>query len=167
MDRVFIETKLMADEAGTVSGLAWKFDAPDRIGDWIEPGALKGAKLPVPMLFGHDTNDPVGTWDRAEEKSGGWHIFGKLLVNEVVRAREVFALVKAGAVPGLSIGFITKKATARAGGGRTITGLELLEVSLVTIPMHPGAKVTSAKSAVEALKIAAAINRAAAHMKGQ
>lgn len=166
MDRLFIETKVLADDAGAISGLAWKFGAPDRIGDWIEPGAFKGAKLPIPMLFGHDMNDPVGTWDAAEEKADGLHIAGKLLVDDVARAREVRALVKSGAVRGLSIGFITKKAQARPGGGRTIKSLELLEASLVTIPMHAGAKVTSAKSAVQALQLVAAINRATAQMKG-
>lgn len=165
MDRLFLETKVMADEAGTISGIAWKFGAPDRIGDWIEPGAFKGAKLPLPMLFGHDMNDPVGTWDTAEEKADGLHIAGRLLVNDVTRAREVSALVKAGAVRGLSIGFITRKALARSGGGRTIQSLELLEASLVTIPMHAGAKVTSAKSAVQALSLAAAINRATAQIQ--
>lgn len=163
MDRLFIETKIIGDDAGTISGLAWKFGVPDRIGDMIEPGAFKGAKLPLPMLFGHDMNDPVGTWDSAEEKADGLHITGKLLVDDVARAREVRALVKCGAVRGLSIGFITKQASARPGGGRTIKSLELLEASLVTIPMHSGAKVTSAKSAVSALSVAAAINRAAAH----
>ncbi|NTA48019.1 HK97 family phage prohead protease [Agrobacterium tumefaciens] len=164
MDRIFIETKMIADDAGTVSGLAWKFGTPDRVGDWIEPGAFKSAKLPIPMLFGHDMNDPIGTWDIATEKSDGLHITGKLLVDEVARAREVRALVKSGAVRGLSIGFITKTSSPRNGGGRLIKSLELLEASLVTIPMHPGAKVTSAKSAVEAISIAAAINRAAAHI---
>ncbi|MEP9372578.1 HK97 family phage prohead protease [Mesorhizobium sp. KR1-2] len=163
MDRLFIETKIIGDDAGAISGLAWKFGVPDRIGDMIEPGAFKGAKLPLPMLFGHDMNDPIGTWDSAEEKADGLHITGKLLVDDVARAREVRALVKSGAVRGLSIGFITKQASARPGGGRTIKSLELLEASLVTIPMHSGAKVTSAKSAVSALGVAAAINRAAAH----
>ncbi|KQY21016.1 HK97 family phage prohead protease [Rhizobium sp. Root483D2] len=164
MDRIFIETKMIADDAGLVSGLAWKFGTPDRVGDWIEPGAFKGAKLPIPMLFGHDMNDPIGTWDVATEKADGLHITGKLLVDEVSRAREVRALVKSGAVRGLSIGFITRKAVSRTGGGRLIKSLELLEASLVTIPMHPGAKVTSAKSAVQAISIAAAINRAAAQI---
>lgn len=164
MDRIFIETKMIADDAGLVTGIAWKFDTPDRVGDWIEPGAFKGATMPIPMLFGHDMNDPVGTWDIATEKSGALHLTGKLLVDEVERAREVRALVKSGAVKGLSIGFITKKAAARAGGGRLIKSLEFLEASLVTIPMHPGAKVTSAKSAVQAISIAAAINRAAAQI---
>ncbi|MBU4529772.1 MAG: HK97 family phage prohead protease [Hoeflea sp.] len=165
MERLFIETKIVASDAGSVSGIAWKFGEPDRIGDWIEPGAFKGAKFPLPMLFGHDMNDPVGTWDTAEEKADGFHITGKLLIEDVARAREVNALVKSGAVRGLSIGFITKKASARSGGGRTIKSLELLEASLVTIPMHAGAKVTSAKSAVLALNIAAAINRATAHIE--
>ncbi|HEY0960671.1 MAG TPA: HK97 family phage prohead protease [Novosphingobium sp.] len=164
MERVFFETKMIADDAGLISGVAWKFGTPDRIGDWIEPGAFKGASMPIPMLFGHDMNDPIGTWDVATEKSDGLHLTGKLLVDEVSRAREVRALVKSGAVKGISIGFITKKAAARPGGGRMIKSLEFLEASLVTIPMHPGAKVTSAKSAVQALQLVSAINRAAAHI---
>jgi HK97 family phage prohead protease len=162
MDRLYIETKVIADDAGAISGVAWKFNEPDRVGDVIEKGAFAKASLPIPMLFGHDMNDPIGTWDIATEKSDGLHLAGHLLVDDVARAREVRALVRSGAVRGISIGFITKKASNRAGGGRTIKSLELLEASLVTIPMHPGARVTSAKSAVEALTLAAAIQRATA-----
>ncbi|MCA0257129.1 MAG: HK97 family phage prohead protease [Proteobacteria bacterium] len=164
MDRLYIETKMVSDEAGAISGLAWKFGVPDRVGDDILPGAFKGVKLPVPMLFGHDMNDPIGTWDVATEKSDGLHLTGKMLVEEVARAREIHALVQSGAVRGLSIGFIIKSSSPRVGGGRTIKSLELLEVSLVTVGMHPGAKVTSAKSAVQAMNLAAAINRAAAQI---
>ena len=162
MDRVYIETKVFADEAGAVSGIAWKFDQADRIGDMIEAKAFAKATLPIPMLFGHDQNDPVGAWNVATEKSGALHLAGNLLVADVARAREVSALVKSGAVRGISIGFITRKSRPRVGGGRTITDLELLEASLVTVPMHPGARVTSAKSALTALAIAEAINRATA-----
>ena len=66
---------------------------------------------------------------------------------------------RSGAVRGISIGFRTKKAAKRPRGGRTIQELELLEASLVTIPMHPGARVTSAKTAVRALSLAAALSR--------
>ena len=162
MERVFCETKMMTDDAGLISGIAWKFGSADRVGDWIERETVLKYALPVPLLFGHDMNDPIGTWDAVEVKSDGLHVSGRLLVNDVARAKEVHALVKSGAVRGLSIGFVTKKAAPRVGGGRTIKSLELLEVSLVTVPMHPSAKVTSAKSAVDALKIAAALNRAAA-----
>jgi len=165
MDRLFIETKILADDAGAISGVAWKFATPDRVGDMIEPGAFKGVSLPLPMLFQHDQGDPIGVWDTATEKSDGLHLTGKLLVDEVERAREVRALVRSGAVKGISIGFMTRRAVMRPGGGRTIKSLELMEASLVTLPMHPGAKVTSAKSAVTALALVAAINRATAHIE--
>lgn len=167
MDRLYLETKILADDAGAISGLAWKFATPDRVGDMIEPGAFKGIALPIPMLFGHDMGDPIGTWDAAVEKSDGLHVSGRLLVDEVPRAREVRALVRAGAVKGISIGFLAKRAVLRPGGGRTIKALELFEVSLVTVGMHPGARVTSAKSAVEAISLAAALNRATAALSSR
>ncbi|RWN72287.1 MAG: HK97 family phage prohead protease [Mesorhizobium sp.] len=165
MERLFFETKFLAGDAGEIEGLAWPFATPDRVGDVIEKGSFANVSLPLPMLFGHDGNDPVGAWTEATEATDGLRLKGRLLVGEVRRADEVRSLVRAGAVRGLSIGFITKKAMPRKGGGRTITNLELLEASLVAIPMHPGAKVTSAKSAVRALEIAAAINRAAAALR--
>jgi uncharacterized protein len=164
MDRFFLETKLDASDDGTIEGLAWPFAEPDRVGDMIIKGAFVGTALPMPMLFGHDQNDPVGVWIGAEERPDGLHLKGRLLVDEVVRAREVRALVRSGAVRGISIGFRTKKSTPRARGGRTIEALELLEASLVTLPMHPGARVTSAKSAVQALSLAAKIQRATAQL---
>ena len=163
MERLFFETKILSDDTGAVSGIAWKYDQPDRVGDMIAPGAFSKAAMPIPMLAFHDMGDPVGVWETAEDKGGAWHVKGRLLVDDVTRAREVRALVKSGAIKGLSVGFITGKAEARA-GGRLIKSLELLEVSLVTIGMHPGAKVTSAKSAVTALSLAAALNRASAHI---
>lgn len=165
MDRLYIETKLDATDDGAIEALAWPFATPDRVGDVITKGAFGSAAFPLPMLFGHDPNDPVGAWNEGEEREDGLHLKGALLVADVPRAREVRALVRAGAVRGVSIGFRTKAATKRAGGGRTITDLELMECSLVTFPCHPGARVASAKSAVRALQVAAALNRAAAHFE--
>ena len=99
MDKLFIETKIITTDTGELKGLAWPFGKPDRLGDWIEPGAFKAAAFPLPMLFGHDINDPVGTWQAGEEKADGFHITGKLLVDDVARAREVKALVGSGADP--------------------------------------------------------------------
>ncbi|WGD31886.1 HK97 family phage prohead protease [Ancylobacter sp. WKF20] len=166
MEHVFVETKILADEAGAISGLAWKFGAPDRVGDMIEPGAFKGLKLPLPMLFGHNMNDPVGVWERAEETADGFHVTGRLLVDDLPRAREVRALVKAGGLGGLSIGFVTRKAAARPGGGRSIKALDLYEVSLVTLPMHPGARITGAKSAAAAFALVETLRRASAVIRG-
>jgi HK97 family phage prohead protease len=164
MEKLFIETKLLADDTGVISGIAWPFATPDRVGDIIEKGAFASAILPLPMLFGHDQNDPVGVWESANEDETGLQIKGRLLVDDVARAREVRALVQAGAIRGLSIGFMTRKALPRARGGRTIKELDLLEVSLVTLPSHPGARVTSAKDAVGALRLAVALQRATAHL---
>lgn len=164
MDRSYIETKILSDDTGTITALAWPFATPDRVGDMIEKGAFARASMPLPMLFGHDPNDPVGVWEEAIEAADGLHLKGRLLVDDLPRAREVRALVQAGAVRGISIGFVTRKALPRKGGGRTIKDLELMEASLVTLPAHPGARVTSAKDAVGALRLAAELQRAAAHL---
>jgi HK97 family phage prohead protease len=165
MEKLFFETKIAVTDTGEITGIAWPFGCPDRVGDIIEPGSFKAVSLPVPMLFGHDLNDPIGIWSTATEDAAGLQVKGNLLVGEVARAREVHALVKSGAVKGLSVGFVTKKSVSRKGGGRTISALELMEISLVTIGMHPGARVTSAKSAVTAIAIAEMINRAAARIR--
>lgn len=153
----------IADE-GTITGLAWPFGSPDRVGDMIEKGAFS-ATMPLPILFAHDPALPVGAWVSAIETEAGLEVRGRLLIDEVEKAREVYALVKAGAVRGLSIGFETKKARSRKGGGRTITSLNLVEISLVTVPMHPGARVISAKNVGAAMKLADAINRTALAMR--
>ena len=125
---------------------------------------FKSVMPPIPMLAFHNPTDPIGAWDSITERSDGLHVSGHLLVDDVPRAREVRAMVKAGAVRGLSIGFTTKQARARK-GGRTITALDLVEVSLVSIPMHPGARVSGVKSAAAAITLADAINRAAAALR--
>lgn len=165
-DRLDLKAAIGVDDAGIITGLAWPFGTPDRTGDMIQPGAFKGVVPPIPMLFGHDPNDPVGVWTEAIEAADGLRLKGRLLVDDVARAREVRALVRSGAAKGLSIGFVTRKAAARAGGGRTISALDLVECSIVTVPMHPGARVTSAKSAASAHALAAVIRQAVAAIKG-
>lgn len=160
MDKLELKSAFAADDTGAIAGNAWVFDTPDRVGDIIEKGAFVfPARLPI--LFQHDPAEPVGVWNDITETRTGLSVRGQLLVDDVARAREVRALVQAGAITGLSIGFSTKQATSRKGGGRNIKSLELVEISLVTVPMHPKARVTSAKSAEATIAIADAINRAA------
>lgn len=166
-DRIEFKANISIDEAGAITGLAWPFGSPDRVGDEIMPGAFKGAKAPLPILMGHDAMQPLGAWNEITETSKGLEVKGQLLVNDVVRAKEVGALVKSGALGGLSIGFITKSASARKGGGRTIKALDLVECSIVAVPMHPGARITSAKSAAAAIALAEAINRASAALQSK
>jgi HK97 family phage major capsid protein len=97
------------------------------------------------MLAGH--TDPVGVWDSIAVDGEGLKVAGRLLVDDVPEAKSTRALVRAGAVTGLSVGFITKKSAPRTGGGRTISDLDLVEVSIVAVPANPGATVTNIKEA--------------------
>lgn len=155
MTERLIETKaaLRISGEGEITGLAWKFNEADRVGDVIVKGAFAGAKAPLPILAAHDQKDVVGVWDEIVETDEGLQVKGRLLVEDVTRAREVRALVRERAVTGLSIGFQTKKATARSGGGRTITELALHEISLVAVPCHPAAQVQTMKAAGDAATI--------------
>ncbi|MCM2504089.1 HK97 family phage prohead protease [Aureimonas altamirensis] len=157
-----IETKaeITSTETGEISGLAWPFGTPDRAGDMIQKGAFSSASLPLPMLSRHDPAAPVGVWTGVEETDEGLILKGRLLLDEVAGARETLALVKAGVMRGLSIGFRTLATGTPTRGRRLITKAELVECSFVTVPSHPGAKVLSTKDGTRALALADAINRA-------
>ncbi|MCA1286256.1 phage major capsid protein [Salipiger bermudensis] len=143
-DRLEVKAALTVTDTGEITGLAWPFGSADRVGDVIEKGAFTGPAT-LPMLFAHDQAQVIGIWDEIAETDTGLAVKGRLLVKEVERAREVRAMVKAGAISGLSIGFLTKDAK-REGKGRRISALELHEISIVAIPCHPGAQITSLKS---------------------
>lgn len=145
MSKIEVKAQFTVDEAGMVEGIAWPFGTPDRVGDVIERGAFSKALPPLPMLASHDQKDTVGVWDEIIETDQGLTVKGRLLVNDVQRAAEVRSLIQAGALRGLSIGFASRKAMPRRGGGRTISDLELLEISVVAVPAHSGARITSAK----------------------
>lgn len=133
---------------GTViSGYASLFGLTDQGGDVADVGAysqsLGFAKLKgrsVKMLWQHDPTQPIGVWDEVREDAKGLWVKGRLLP-DVAKAREAAALLEAGAIDGLSIGYRTVKATKDATGKRHLSELELWEVSLVTFPMLPDARV--------------------------
>jgi HK97 family phage major capsid protein/HK97 family phage prohead protease len=145
MERFEVKASITVDDAGAITGIAWPFGTADRVGDVIEKGSFS-APARLPMLFAHDQAQAIGVWDSITETVDGLTVKGRLLIDDVARAREVRALVREGAVTGLSIGFVTKKAAARKGGGRNISALDLHEVSIVPIPSHPGARIISAKA---------------------
>lgn len=146
MSRLEIKASLSVDDAGAITGIAWPFGSPDMTGDIITKGAFSHPGS-LPMLWSHDQSQVVGVWDTITETAQGLEVRGRLLVDEVERAREVRAIVKAGGAGGLSIGFQTKKSAPRQGGGRTISALDLKEVSIVAVPCHPGARITNVKEA--------------------
>ncbi|CAJ0861919.1 hypothetical protein AMST5_01441 [freshwater sediment metagenome] len=147
--RIEIKAALTVDEAGEITGTAWPFGSADRVGDIITKGAFASTPARLPMLWSHDQSAVIGVWDSIDETPSGLQVKGRLLIDSVEKAREVRALVTAGAVNGLSIGFKTKQATPRKGGGRTISALDLVEISVVAVPSHPDARILSAKSATK------------------
>jgi HK97 family phage major capsid protein/HK97 family phage prohead protease len=151
LERIETKAALSITDAGEITGTAWPFGSPDRVGDLIEKGAF-AAPARLPMLFAHDQAQTIGVWDSITETEQGLTVKGRLLIDDVARAREVRALVREGAVTGLSIGFVTRKANARRGGGRTISALDLHEISIVPVPSHPGARIVTAKAAGAASK---------------
>lgn len=140
------------DESGLFEGYASLFGVADMSRDVVEPGAFReslmrrGAKG-VKLLWQHDPSTPIGRWLSLVEDARGLKVRGRLSL-AVTRARELHALVREGAIDGLSIGFRTERFRTDAGTGhRRLLKIDLWEVSLVTFPMQPGARVSAVKTA--------------------
>jgi HK97 family phage prohead protease len=143
-------TTIAAD--GTVEGYASLFGEIDQARDMVMAGAfrqslmLRGPRR-VPMLFQHDPAEPIGIWLELIEDSRGLLARGRL-IPDVQRGREVLALVKAGAIDGLSIGFKTVRGRVEPRTRiRKIEQLDLWEISIVTFPLLTGARVRAVKDA--------------------
>ena len=130
-----------------VEGYASIFDIRDQSGDVVSKGAYanclkqlarNGRK--VRMLWQHDQGQPIGVWDEIREDGRGLYVKGRILP-EVQKGHEALVLLEAGAIDGLSIGYRTKQAERRQDGARILTEIELWEVSVVTFPMLPEARV--------------------------
>jgi len=131
-----------------IAGYASLFGIGDLAGDRILPGAFENALRRrgaggVRMLYQHDQGQPVGVWTMIREDRIGLYVEGELTPG-VARADEAGLLIRAGALDGLSIGFRCIKAHRPRRGssaGRLIREADLLEISIVTFPMLPGARV--------------------------
>lgn len=141
------EAALTVTDGTLVEGYASLFGMADQGGDVVQAGAygrslksLAAAGRRVKMLWQHDPAQPIGIWDEVFEDARGLFVKGRLL-SDVAKGREAAALIEAGAIDGLSIGYRTKRAEKDAGGRRLLSELELWEVSLVTFPMLTGARV--------------------------
>ncbi len=138
--------ELALREGAEISGYASLFGAADQGGDVVQRGAYGGslARLAaqggaVKMLWQHDPCQPIGVWDEVREDGRGLFVKGRLLL-DVRAGHEAHVLLKAGAIDGLSIGYRTLRAEKGA-GRRLLHEIELWEVSLVTFPMLPQARV--------------------------
>ena len=146
---------LVVSDKSLIEGYASLFGQADQGGDIVVKGAyaasiarLKAAGQRVKMLWQHDPAQPIGVWDEVREDDRGLWVKGRLL-DSTQKGREAAALIAAGAIDGLSIGYRTTKASKNDKGQRLLTELELWEVSLVTFPMLPSARVEAKRETPE------------------
>jgi len=130
--------KFMNGSQRVVHGFA-STDDIDRVGDIVVPSGMQ-AKTPLPLLFAHDHKLPIGSVQSAQIKAGGIWIEATLATG-VKQADEVAALIDAQALDSFSIGFRGLKTEPLATGGLRFTSWELLEVSVVSVPANPNAKI--------------------------
>ena len=146
--------ELDADDDGTFEGYASVFNNKDLGNDVIKQGAfsesIKGKKpRQIKLLYQHKTDEPIGVIDSLVEDNRGLKIKGRLAMG-TQKGKEVFELMKMGALDSMSIGYRLSPDDYKYSDKlkkRTITNLDLMEISMVTFPMNPKAKITKVKLA--------------------
>lgn len=146
------EFKAVGNQPGMISGYGSVFNVEDSWDDIVAPGAFTkslaeskaSGRLPA-MLWQHNMDEPIGVWTEMVEDSVGLKCVGQLLLS-VPKGAEAYEHVKAGTVSGLSIGFQTIERSWNSQTDiRTLLAVNLMEVSLVTIPACDPARVQDVK----------------------
>lgn len=146
-----ISLKAVDGEAdGTFEGYGSVFGNKDSYGDIVVMGAfakdIAEGKMPA-MLWQHDSRMPCGVYTSITEDERGLYVKGQLCLDTQV-GREAYALLKQGAIKGLSIGFNTRKSQwDEVNKQRLLVDVELWEISLVTFPANQLANVDAVKQA--------------------
>lgn len=147
-----LQIKATGDD-GTIEGYGSVFGVLDSYDDVIVPGAFtaslaahqRAGTMPA-MLWQHDPDDPIGVWTEMAEDARGLRVKGRLCLDTTC-GKEAYALLKMGALKGLSIGFMSKAWEYDTPEGiRTLTQVDLWEVSLVTFPANQASAVTAIKT---------------------
>ncbi len=128
-----------------ISGYASLFGKTDLGGDIVRRGAFAASLLSlkngqIPMLFAHETKQPIGVWHRIFEDATGLFVAGDIYLGDT-RADRTARLIRSGALSGLSIGYRTIRSRP-VSGGRELIELDLWEVSIVAFPMLRRARIT-------------------------
>lgn len=140
-------------DSGTFSGYGSVFGVQDSYGDIVVAGAFSdslaahraASRLPA-MLWQHRSAEPIGVYTSMKEDAVGLHVEGQLALS-VVRGAEAHALMKMGALTGLSIGYVSRDDSYdRVTGITTLKKVDLWEVSPVTFPANDAARIQGVKS---------------------
>jgi hypothetical protein len=145
---VVFDAKAVKD-SGEFEGYASTFGNVDKGFDVVMPGAFTKSLQERPagqvkMLWQHDTTKPIGVLTSAAEDGKGLYVKGQILTS-IQQGAEAYALMKAGCIDSMSIGYKTMEADFTSGGVRQLKELGLFEVSLVTFAMNEQANVTTVK----------------------
>lgn len=142
------------EESGEFSGYGSVFGNRDLYGEVVEPGAFKRSlaehrrnKTRPKMFWQHDPHSPIGSWTELAEDDRGLLVTGRLNL-EVQRGAEAYALLKAGDIDGLSIGYrVVKALDDEAEDVVRLKELQLIEVSVVSLAANEQATVSAVKAA--------------------
>lgn len=142
-------------EPGEITGYGSLWDKVDSYGEVVVEGAFtkslkawRRLKRPIPMLWQHQSDKPIGVWTDFEEDGKGLKLAGKLNL-ETQRGTEAWSDVKMQAVTGLSIGYYEIKADPydyNNSEPRKLIELDLREVSPVTFPALREAQIDAVKA---------------------
>lgn len=167
-----VELRFQPDQAGSISGYATVWNSADAFGDLVQPGAFtrslaehRAAGTRPLMLRGHDPMRIIGAWSEIAEDKIGLKVTGSLVL-ESRDGADTHALLKAAALDGLSMGFITRRATLTKTGLRMVHDVDLVEVSLVGRPAQNKARVTSTRAIEGFGNLAADIRRLTERLRG-
>jgi len=123
------------------AGYAAVFDRVDNGGDVVRSGAFARSlerRGPIPLLWQHKAGAVIGTIDQISEDKRGLRIIGRVGGGE--RGQRVADMVRDREIDGLSFGYRVRR-SARRDGVRELMDLDLIEVSVVSMPMQPLARV--------------------------
>lgn len=156
------EIKFVGDlKTGQLEGFGAVYGNTDEGGDMFASGAFAlalkklqaGGRVPSMYMqhgamMGADPR-PVGVWDSIEENAKGLQVKGHLVGLETDAGRYNHALVREGAMTGLSVGYRTIKADYPSAAGqprRVIKEADLFEISIVDQPMNTLARIAQVKA---------------------
>jgi HK97 family phage prohead protease len=151
------EIKFDKAGGGIFEGYASKFDGNDSYNDTIIKGAfaqtLKDRSRPPSMLYNHNPNVVIGKYTHVGEDSSGLIVKGEFTPGHT-EAQNVRASLIHGAADGLSIGFRIPKggSEVKEDGGRILTAIDLVEISVVTMPADDAARISMVKSEIETIE---------------
>lgn len=131
-------TKFVSDGKRVIRGVA-SSSRLDRQGDIVDPRTGRW-QVPLPLLWAHDHQQPIGSV-RSIEVRGEEILIEAEIVKGVAKAEEIWTLIEAQAIDSFSIGFQASEWDQLPDGGRLYRNWTLLEVSVVSVPANPDAKI--------------------------